>query len=191
MTSLNCGWFRLEADSSLHGIWVHWLGTSLRFLIEEKKHCVDLDKATNVFVHILSVYFNIFQWWLHVSTVPSSLQSHVCPDSCSWSSWVNWSMGSCEISPRSLGYRITMQKRPECWQWTRWFVCYSGWVSKPLPSPTLPLALISFPSQAVPLYIALTMHARHWFHLVHSWGFWKNIYTFNTNHASGKFPYVW
>lgn len=47
----------------------------------------------------------------------------------------------------------------ECWQWMRQVVSYSIWELEPFLSPTLPLSLPSFPIQAVPLRIALTIHA--------------------------------
>jgi len=88
------------------------------------------------------------------------LQSPAWNDSCTWSLWVSWLVGSHAISPRSSGYCINMHMRPECWKWKRWAVCNLGRAIELFLSPNLPLALSSFPIQVVPLCITLTIHAR-------------------------------
>lgn len=55
-----CDGISVEVDSSLHGIRVHLFVTSLCFLLEQEQHSIDLDRATNVILHVVHVHFKIF-----------------------------------------------------------------------------------------------------------------------------------
>lgn len=49
----------MEADSSLHGIWVQIFGTSFYFLLKRDQDCLHLDRATNVDVHVISTHLQV------------------------------------------------------------------------------------------------------------------------------------
>lgn len=55
-----CDRVRLVVESSFHDIRVHLFGTGVCFFLDQEKHYIDLDRATNVLMHILSIYFMIF-----------------------------------------------------------------------------------------------------------------------------------
>lgn len=54
-----CDSVSLEVDSSLHGIWVKIFGTNFYFLPYHDQHCLQLDRATNVVEHIMSIHLQV------------------------------------------------------------------------------------------------------------------------------------
>jgi len=51
----------LEADSSLHGIQAHCLGTCIQLVLNYEKHYLHLDRANDELLHVVCLHIQVFR----------------------------------------------------------------------------------------------------------------------------------